>query len=253
MICYQFPPQCAVRIAQLTDCHLLADPAGLYQGVQPYHSLVSVLKALDFNTLDALILTGDLTQDHTEASYQHYLTLMKALPVPVFWLPGNHDRSEQLSRLFQQTPFRPEKQLMAAGWHLLLLDTTGPTPAGYFPQSRLQKLQQQLRTNPQPSWLFAHHHPAPIGSSIDRHGWQDAEPFWQLLQYSPQVKGIAHGHCHHAYRRLLHDKNVVGCPATSVQFQQTSDWQTLASVSQWCEWTFSHDGSFSVDFKRIMQ
>lgn len=253
MSSYQFKSPHKVRIAQLSDCHLVADPAELYQGIQPYHSLAAVLTALVYSHLDALILTGDLTQDHSQASYQHYLTLLEALRIPVFWLPGNHDDHQQMSDLFQQPPFRSEKRLLAAGWQLLLLDSTGPTPAGYFPAERRQQLQQQLIECQQPSWLFAHHHPAPIGSSIDRHGWQNAEPFWHLLRQHEQVQGIAHGHCHHAYQRQLHGKSVVGCPATSVQFQQTSAWQTVASVSQWCEWTFSHNGSFSVDFKRIMQ
>ncbi|MCH8536720.1 MAG: metallophosphoesterase [Alkalimonas sp.] len=252
MSCYSFKLKNQVRIAQLSDCHLLADPAGMYQGIQPYHSLAAVLAALQYSDLDALILTGDLTQDHSQASYQHYLTLLAAFRIPVFWLPGNHDDSQLMSDLFHQAPFRPEKQLLAAGWQLLLLDSTGPTPAGYFPAERVQQLQHQLIESQQPSWLFTHHHPAPIGSSIDRHGWQDSEPFWQLLMQHEQVQGIAHGHCHHAYLRQLHGKNVVGCPATSVQFQQTSDWQTVASVSQWCEWTFRNDGSFSVDFKRMM-
>lgn len=252
MSSYRFKPQRAVRIAQLSDCHLVADTEGFYQGVQPYHTLALVIDALEVSRLDGLILTGDLTQDHTEESYLHYLTLMKHLPIPVFWLPGNHDTMELMNALFQQAPFRPEKQLVAAGWKLLLLDTTGPTPAGYFPEPRLQHLQLQLDNDMQPSWLFAHHHPAPIGSSIDRHGWQHVEPFWQLLQQHPQVKGIAHGHCHHAYRRLVHGKDVIGCPATSVQFQQTSSWQTLSSGPQWCEWTFTDEGIVSMDFKRIM-
>lgn len=252
MIGYHFKTQHSVRIAQLTDCHLLAAPEGMYQGVQPYHTLAAVLAAIKHSKLDALILTGDLTQDHSVASYQHYLALLAEFSLPVFWLPGNHDDSQLMSTLFQQSPFRPEKQLFAAGWQLLLLDSTGSTPAGYFPSTRLQSLQHQLQSDIRPCWLFSHHHPAPIGSSIDRHGWLDAEPFWQLLHQHTQVQGIAHGHCHHAYHRQLQGKNVVGCPATSVQFQQTEVWQTSAVGPQWCEWTFTDQGDFSVDFKRIM-
>jgi Icc protein len=252
MTCYHFKPQSSVRIAQLSDCHLLAEPSGNYQGIEPYHTLAAALTALQTSNLDALILTGDLTQDHSVASYQHYLTLLAEVSIPVFWLPGNHDDSDVMNDVFNQPPFQPEKQLMVAGWQLLLLDSTGPTPAGYFPAERLQQLQHQLLAHKQPCWLFAHHHPAPIGSSIDRHGWQNAEPFWQLVQQHTQVKGITHGHCHHAYRRHLFGKNVVGCPATSVQFQQTDELQTTASGPQWCEWTFTDNGNYSVDFKRIM-
>lgn len=252
MLAYHFPPQDQFRLVQLTDCHLLAEPDALYQGVSPYRQLQAVVQQLAGHWPDAILLTGDLSQDHSEASYQHLQELMQVVPVPVFWLPGNHDDSQQLGELLTEAPFLPHKALHAASWHLLLLDSSGPTPAGYFPAERRMELAAQLKQHSQPCWLFAHHHPWPIGSSIDRHGWQDAEPFWQLLQQYPQVRGLAHGHCHHAYRRCQHGIELVGCPATSVQFQQTVEWHTDAQGPQWCEWSFQRNGSIELDFKRIM-
>lgn len=252
MLSYHFPQQTRFRLVQLTDCHLLARSDALYQGVQPYQQLAAVLHQLADNWPDAVLLTGDLSQDHSLASYQLLNTLFQQVPVPVFWLPGNHDDGQQLGELLAAPPFLPHKSLYAAGWQLVLLDSTGPTPAGYFPRERRVELAAQLDTHPAPCWLFAHHHPWPIGSSIDRHGWQDAAPFWQLLQQYPQVRGLAHGHCHHAYRRRRQGIELVGCPATSVQFQQTADWQTDMQGPQWCEWYFHQDGTIQLDFKRIM-
>lgn len=252
MAVYSFPQTECVRLVQLTDCHLLADAEGWYQGVQPYWQLQQVLHCLTRNWPDAIVLTGDLSQDHSLASYQLLVQLFQAVPVPVFWLPGNHDDAAELSSLLAQPPFLPDKILQGAGWQWLLLDSTGPTPAGYFSASRAQALVSRLQSHTEPCWLFAHHHPRPIGSSIDRHGWQDAATFWQLLARFPQVTGLAHGHCHHGYRSHYQGVALVGCPATSVQFQQSSDWQTQAQGPQWCDWRFYAGGCYEVDFKRMM-
>ena len=55
-------------LVQITDCHLLATPDALYQGIKPYHHLRLVLDELRAEA-PLLILTGDLTEDHSADSY----------------------------------------------------------------------------------------------------------------------------------------------------------------------------------------
>ncbi|RVU33157.1 3',5'-cyclic-nucleotide phosphodiesterase [Rheinheimera riviphila] len=257
---YLFATKAHYRLLQLTDCHLLADPQADYQQIKPYQHLAALLGALKTQAFDALLLTGDLTQDHSLASYQLLADLLKDWPSPVFYLPGNHDEPDLMAQAFAKPPFVAATEVTANGWTWLLLNTKGATPAGEFDQPRLLELATTLQNTRTPVWLFCHHHPLPIGAAIDRHGLQHPEALLSLLTEHPQVKGLAHGHCHSAYQATHQigyqaghpaGLTIVGCPATSVQFTLSADWQTEDQGPQGCVWNFAADGSVHWEFIRL--
>lgn len=259
LLSYTFTPQATYRLLQLSDCHLLAEPEAEYQQIKPYRHLHKLLSCYPASDFDAVILTGDLTQDHSLASYQLLAQLLhnwqQHTPVPVFYLPGNHDDPAMMAQAFAEAPFQAATWLNLHGWMLGLLNTKGPTPAGDFAAKRRDELARMLTNCNMPVWLFCHHQPAPIGSFIDTLALEQQELFWQLLAEYPDVKGVAHGHCHYAYQRLwpvsevknagsaanasVRQVQLVGCPATSVQFKQTADWQTEDLGPQGCVWIFN--------------
>ncbi len=248
---YQLPEQTNYRLLQLTDCHLLANPADCYQHIQPWHHVQQLLQVLKAQSFDALILTGDLTQDHSLASYQLLAALLADWPSPVFYLPGNHDDPALMAQAFAAPPFIAASAITSAHWRWLLLNTKGETPAGSFTADRCAALTEQLAVDDKPVWLFCHHHPLPIGASIDQHGLQQPELLLSTLAQFPKVKGLAHGHCHYHYQRwydypqLQGGLQVVGCPATSVQFCLTPEWQTVDQGPQGLIWHFMADGQVS--------
>ena len=237
---YLFAAKTHYRLLQLTDCHLLADPQADYQQIKPYPHLAALLGALKTQAFDALLLTGDLTQDHSLASYQLIAGLFSELPCPVFYLPGNHDDMGLMQQAFASTPFSADTELSLGDWRLCLLNSKGPTPAGYFDTTRQQKLQQQLLSYPFDSavWLFCHHHISPMGSFIDEHIQLDAAALWQIIGSDRRIKGFAHGHCHYAYAKIQQGIHLVGCPASSVQFLLTPDYQPVAARPGYIEWIF---------------
>lgn len=234
---------------QITDCHLLSEPDAWYQGVQPYRHLARLLQALRTQATP-LLFTGDLTEDHSAASYQLLQQLLADWPAPVFLLPGNHDERAAITRLSTTAPFKAAGRIAAANWQLWLLDSKGDTPAGAFDSTRLAKLQQWLTERDTPVFWFCHHHLLPIGSFIDLFDQKDKAGLLGLLA-DPAIRGLAHGHCHHAYALQHPDFIQVGCPASSVQFLQTADWQTRDEGPQACRWQFRSDGSFSFEFGRF--
>jgi len=234
------------RCYQITDCHLVADADGSYQGITPYRHLQRLLASLQPYPL---ILTGDLTQDHSEASYQLLADLLKDWPAPVFYLPGNHDDPALMAKVFSAAPFHSANEIWCAGWQLLLLSTKGETPAGSFANERLVELATRLSAQPQrPAWLFCHHHPKPIGSSIDKHGLVESNEFCQLLDNTQKVRGLAHGHCHYAYHQVNDSWQIVGCPASSVQFKLSPEWLTEDLGPQACLWHFATDQQVQWEF-----
>ncbi|MDP5206094.1 metallophosphoesterase [Alishewanella sp. SMS9] len=249
---YVFPAKAAYRVVQITDCHLLAELDGIYRDCQPAVHLQAILAQLQLSPPDALILTGDLTQDHTLGSYQLLAQLCQELSCPVFVLPGNHEDLAMLAQLQQQPPFQRAESLSLGEWQLFLLNTKGPTPAGEFAEDRQSALAQQFaKSQAKQFWLFCHHHPQPLGCFIDKHGLRDQQTFWPWLLREPKIKGLAHGHAHLAYHKVVQGIDIVGCPASSVQFLARDDWQTVNAGPQWCEWYFAAAGQVSWQFKRL--
>ncbi|WP_445767007.1 metallophosphoesterase [Rheinheimera sp.] len=249
---YPFTAQSQYRLAQITDCHLVADIDGSYKQVKPAAHLAAIVRSLVADSPDAVLLTGDVTQDHSNESYQLLAELMAPLICPVFCLPGNHDDVGQLTALCQQRPFRPERNLQLSGWQLLLLSSKGDTPAGVFLPTEQQWLTAQCQRSVQPAiWLFCHHHPLPLNCFIDKHGQQHQAALWQAIANEPRIRGIAHGHAHYAYQRQWQQVDIVGCPASSVQFLPTADWQTSNAGPQWCDWLFSANGTVRWQFRRL--
>lgn len=242
---YELASKDVYHFIQLSDCHLLAETTAEYQGIRPYQHLQRLLSTLRAEPCDLLVLTGDLTQDHSLASYHHLARLLADWPSPVCYLPGNHDDPELMRQAFHQAPFISTKDIYSEHWRWLLLNTKSETPAGHFPAERCAELAQQLAQHQVPVWLFSHHHPRPIGASIDRHGWQEVELFLQTVAAFPAVKGLSHGHCHYAYHQVdpASGLQLVGCPATSVQFLHSADWQTVDRGPQGLQWQFFADGT----------
>lgn len=238
---FVFAKQDSYRLLQISDCHLVAEPDGWFCGVQPYRQLELLLSQLHHNQPDAVLLTGDLTQDHSLVSYQLITQLFSGWSCPVFYIPGNHDDMELMQQAFASTPFYADTELSLGDWRLCLLNSKGPTPAGCFDQNRQQQLQQQLWSYPADAavWLFCHHHISPMDSFIDEHIQLDAVPLWQMISADPRIKGVAHGHCHYAYAKLQQGIQLVGCPASSVQFLLTPDYQPVVARPGYIEWIFN--------------
>lgn len=249
---YTLADKAQYRVAQITDCHLVATASGYYKQVQPAAHLAAIVAQLVVEQPDAVLLTGDVTQDHSAASYQLLAQLMAPLNCPVFCLPGNHDDLVELELLCQQLPFRPERSIQLASWQLLLLNTKGETPAGVFGAKQQQWLASECkRSKAKALWLFCHHHPISLNQFIDKHGQQQQAELWQLIAAEPRILGIAHGHAHYAHQQQVQGVNVVGCPASSVQFLPTSSWETVDEGPQWCDWLFNADTSVSWQFRRL--
>lgn len=261
---YVFPPQSQYRLAQITDCHLMPTADEFYQQIQPAKYLQAIVEQLCQEQPDGVILSGDLVQNASPASYQLLADIFAPLTCPVFCLPGNHDDLQQLEMLSHIAPFQAATSLRLASWQLLLLNTKGPTPSGVFGLEQQHWLQQQLQLSTKQFiqhsaensaakavWLFCHHHPRPLGCSIDIHGQLDADILWQHILADSRIQGIAHGHSHYAYSARFAKVNIVGCPASSVQFLATPEWQTIDQGPQWCDWIFNADQTVQWQFRSL--
>lgn len=204
-----------MRLVQVTDCHLLADPAGHSRKGQPLRQLWAVLARARQLRPDVLLVTGDIAQDETSVAYRHASEAFASLGSPWFWIPGNHDQPELMA---EWQPFHEELDLES--WRVLLLDSrVSGQPGGTLGQEQLQRLAWQLEVDDRPTLIALHHPPLAVGSVwMDAIGLSDRDALWQTLSPYPQVKAILCGHIHQAFAAWQGMVAVYGCPSTSDQF-----------------------------------
>ena len=241
-------------IAQISDCHLFADVKGLHHGANVYNNLLRVLRSIRENPLiEAIVFTGDLTQDHTEASYQNFVTAIKheKISVPVYFLAGNHDEVLLLNKFLAGVPFRSEKTINTKHWQVQLLHSKSDTPAGIVDEKNIKRVINTLDVDKH-QLLMMHHHPVNVGYFIDNHGLLNKAMFWSQIKNIPNLAAIACGHVHRASKivknkhlfdvggtqvsSIEHSLNkkivsakvaqctdVYTCPATSIQFDPEAE------------------------------
>ena len=213
-------------VLQLSDPHLLADPAGSYRGVVPLrqlgHGLAEALAQLA-RPPDLLLISGDLCQDESLAGYRLLRELLAPTAIPLALLPGNHDNPALLGKAFGATASLAPAALDLGGWRLLLLSSHCPgNAAGAVDPLQLEWLRQQLAGQDIPTWVALHHPPQPIGiASLDAIALQQPEPLLELLASHGAVKGLLFGHVHQHWQGALVGRPEVpllACPSTLCAF-----------------------------------
>ncbi len=221
----------AIVLAQITDSHLFSSPDGLHHGHNVLGNLKKVLLSIcDNPKIEYIIFTGDLTQDHTEQSYQNFVDCVHecGVAVPSYYLAGNHDEPELLAKYFSVSPFIADKEMNFPDWQVQLVDSKSATPAGDVNEQALVTLQSAIKQDKH-QLLMMHHHPIDVGYFIDKHGLQNKAAFWQAINSYNNIKAIACGHVHGDMRlskKLPHHKEpltLYTCPATSIQFDPSVD------------------------------
>jgi 3',5'-cyclic-AMP phosphodiesterase len=218
-------------IAQLTDTHLFADASQEMLGCRTNPSFESVIAAIGKlqPQPDVLLLTGDLSQDETVASYRYLRSQIEPLQIPTYWIPGNHDQGlSDLEQVLNSPLISPEKQFLKGEWNVILLNTMMMGKVqGRLSIAELTRLEQQLQ-HPQPTIVVLHHPPLPVGAAcMDRIRLENSDELFAILDRFPQVKIVLFGHIHHATEQLRGNVRYIGTPSTCVQLKPKSEVFTI--------------------------
>ncbi|MCS5691206.1 metallophosphoesterase [Cyanobium sp. FGCU-6] len=218
-----------MRILQLSDPHLLADPAGRCRGRPSLallrHALARalVLPEAAGKPADLLLITGDLCQDESWGGYVRLRELLDSLPLPVALLAGNHDHPQMLRAVLGRRAVLAPAVLPLGTWSLLLLDSHLPgAVGGRLGWSQLAWLEQRLGEAAGPVCLALHHPPLPIGDpEMDAIGLEDGEELLAVLRRAPAARGLVFGHVHQHWQGTLPGRPefpLLGCPSTLAPF-----------------------------------
>lgn len=217
-----------VRIAQITDCHIFNDADGCLLGLNTRDSFEAVCDRLKLEEWrpDALLATGDLSQDASPESYKYLADYFEDLDIPTFWLAGNHDNPQTMELYLSNSKVFAAKQLLIGHWQIILLDSSVSGKVhGYLATEQLEFMQRALRRYPDKHSLISlHHQPMTIGAKwLDQIGLHNDAEFCQIVSQYPQIKGVLWGHIHQDFFRMINGIPWMASPSSCVQFKPGSE------------------------------
>jgi 3',5'-cyclic-AMP phosphodiesterase len=210
-------------LVQLSDLHIGANEDG-FDPVPHLEAVIDAVRSLP-NRADAVLVSGDLTDDGSADSYSVARELLDQLGAPLHVLPGNHDDRGRLRAAFDLPGLGDEAVCYAVDvdqLRLVVFDSNvpGQDPGRYDPE-HLRWLDAELAAEPGRPTLLALHHP-PLATGIQEWDEINLEPgqrplLAEVVARHPQLRAIVGGHLHRVAVSALAGVPVLAVPSSYLQ------------------------------------
>jgi Icc protein len=243
-----------LKILQISDCHVSADPDMDYRGQNAERNLAGLLSAVRAWGPDLVLLTGDVSEDASAASYARVAVRLGTLGAPVLALPGNHDDPEVMKLNFPLGPWDGPGVFELDQWLVVGLDSTSQGKiSGVFSQQNLESFDAVMRASEAEHILVAlHHQPVSVNALwIDRYALEEPERFLNYVDREKRVRCVAWGHVHHAFSSDRKGVSFLGAPSSVANSLPEKQKFTLDLAGPSCRWLeLGHDGSVKTGVMR---
>ncbi|WP_409725232.1 phosphodiesterase [Pseudorhodoplanes sp.] len=194
-------------IVQISDLHVTSDGHAVC-GVVPTNAMAKRAVGAILRLAprpDLVLVSGDLTEHGEPEEYAALANLLSPLPMPVYAVPGNHDRREAMRSAFGNAGFLAAQgplnfTIDAGPLRIVGLDSLveGKSHGVLLPET-LDHLDRSLTGAPdRPALVMLHHPPFVCGiAHMDKIRLLDgAEELGRILSGHRQVKRLITGHVH---------------------------------------------------------
>ncbi|HTD09827.1 MAG TPA: phosphodiesterase [Solirubrobacteraceae bacterium] len=211
-----------MTLVQLSDLHLRAGDDG-HGPAERLRRVVQRVAALQPRPV-AVLLSGDLADDPSDAAYEQVRELLAPLGLPIHAIPGNHDGRQLLRAHFwpDEAPTDAPIHFAAVCGPLRLVgcDTTlAGSDGGAMGDAERDWLQQTLGEDRETPTLLAMHHPPVLTGirlmdEIALHA-TDRIVLEKLVRSHPQVQAVTCGHVHTTMTTSFAGRPLLICPSTN--------------------------------------
>lgn len=245
-----------LRVVQITDCHLSAEPGTQQLNIDTDLSLNAVLDLVRRQqTCDLLLATGDLSDHGSAAAYRRLLDYTRDF-AQARWLPGNHDSAAILQAALADDS-RIQRTFVDEFWQIVLLDSSvSGEVGGALSTGELNALRECLLARhvaPKHTLICIHHPVTTVGCDwLDQQRVSNADEFWQLIAEYSQVKAVLCGHVHQPFDAEIQGVRVLTSPSTSWQFAPNSADFRVDAEAPGYRWLDLHaDGRIDTGIERV--
>ena len=220
-------------LVQLTDLHIRPVGMAAYRTAETNMLSERAMRAVARLKMrpDALVISGDLTDNGLPEEYQLLADLLRRyIKIPVYLIPGNHDRREVLKTELSHLPGLTDAAHFAHyavdshDVRLVMLDTVIPgSGAGELCAERLAWLDATLAAEPgKPTIVVMHHPPFATGiAHMDSIALRNQDEFASVIARHHQVKRILCGHVHRPINAPVAHAIASICPSVAHQVEFT--------------------------------
>lgn len=249
-------PAGTLRVLQITDTHLYADPGRRLLGVNTQESFREVLDTvLDQSwRFDLVLATGDLVHDASAQGYRRLTQQLAELNAPVYCLAGNHDEAQAMTRFLGSESVSAPGHVDVGDWRIILLDSVIPgEEGGRLEAVELARLNQDLADTDRHCLICMHHQPLPVGSTwIDTMAIDNSDDLFAITDAHANVRGMLWGHIHQSFDRTRKGQPLMATPSTCVQFTPGSAGFQVDNVPPGCRLlALRPDGSIETEVVRV--
>ncbi len=212
-----------LSLVQITDCHLLGDRSAQLNHVDTAATLDAVITHILSSgpEPDAILATGDLSQDGTAASYNRMKALLARFQAPVYGMVGNHDDTDVLAATLPGDGIEVTRSLCRDGWQIVFLNSRIPGEEdGALGDDELAALDSALAEQPDLHTLVCvHHQPMAVGGTwADEVSLANPDDLFAVLDRHQQTRGVLFGHIHMPFDGTRGSLRMMGSPSTCFQF-----------------------------------
>lgn len=222
-----------MKIAQISDTHILARSSELAQAPRRAENLRRCVADINRQRPDAVVHTGDTVQHGLPEEYEHLREILAPLEAPLYVIPGNRDKRDALRAAFGDHAYLPKDgdflhyTVEDHPLRLVALDSTAAQERkGVYCRQRQAWLRGALGAAPdRPTVLLIHHPPF----DIDDHyigGYRrpgEAEDLAAVVGRHPQVLRLLCGHVHCPTQRSWAGTQASTMPSVAVDVRKGID------------------------------
>ena len=221
-------PEGSLRVLQITDTHLYADPTKHLAGLNTEQSLLELLDIARERIMpvDVVLVTGDLIHDASVEGYQRLRDHLLDLHTPTYCIPGNHDLNPTMEQNICGNGISTDTVSRHGDWAIIMLDSTIPGEVGgHLDSNQLALLRSGLEQHSDCNVLVSlHHHPVSLNSAwIDKIALNNPDDLISILDEYKNVRGLLWGHAHQLYEGERKGVKLMGSPSTCIQFKAKQD------------------------------
>lgn len=246
------------KVVQITDTHLFKTPGETQKGIDTHATLQAVVAdvAARHGDFDALLLTGDLSQDETPESYELLGRMLAPIRsgAPIHAIPGNHDDLDSMRSRLTAEDIHVLGDVRLDGWRIVMLNSRVPGRVhGELGAQQLGRLEDSLRGGAGHVIVALHHPPVTVGSAwIDASRCRDGGELLDILT-NPPVRAVVCGHVHQDFESIENGISFLTTPSTCVQFTPRVDDFDVdrAAAPGYRILELEEDGSWSTSVRRV--
>ena len=215
-----------IRILHISDIHLTDQGAPIWgvNTMDNFHRLIKRIKML--SNIDAIIISGDMSNDGTEWTYKYVDKVFQELNIPTYWSMGNHDNLGRLKASASYCQYVLEFSM--SDWGFIVLNSTIPDEdnpeknkaRGYLGTDQLGYIKEVARKYDNLA-IVMHHPPVETGGWLDRRILEDRDSFKREIESLGNVKLVMYGHIHCFTNSVQNGISYISAPATSYAFNSS--------------------------------